>query len=314
MRSESLRPLVASAWSTTTALVLLWLLVPTTVLAGEIAALPVDSPGLLPGVRENLDMQLQAALVDAGYGVQDAEKTKRFVRDAVDAGLSCSLSDDECALKAGIAAGVDAVVVVRAVTVEDKLVVELRSVSVEGLPTRGAAGLGDSPVLLAQLARRLKNPEEVGLATALPVPLGVEPETVQVRIDNRLVEQSQPAGKPPAVLWLAPGPHLLEVSAAGYDTQAVVVDVKGDRVPPALTLTLKKSFPLLQVGAGVGGGVLTLACLVGVALVEGTLAQPQEPATRAGLTTLGRVLLGGAVVGMVAASTGTALALVGGGE
>ncbi|MDP2343163.1 MAG: hypothetical protein Q8O67_19555 [Deltaproteobacteria bacterium] len=306
---------------------MLALVASSTSLAGEIAALPVDSPGLLPGVRESLDVQLRAALLEAGYVVQDAEKTKRFVKDAVDAGLSCSLSDDDCALKAGIAAGVDAVVVVRAVTVDDKLVVELRSVSVEGLPTVGAAGLGDSPGNLARLARRLKSPHEAGAATALPVSVGVEPRDVLISVDGRLLER-QPVAKGGApesatqaqrdtrtrVFWLEPGPHLLQISAEGFDARSVAVDVKGDRLPPPVSVALEKSFPLLVgvgIGAGVGGGVLALVCITGVGLVEAVLAQPQEPSARAGMTTFGRVLVGGAVVGVVAAGTGTALAVAG---
>ena len=297
--------------STTTALLLLSALWAAPLSAGEIAALPVDSPGLLPGVRESLDAQLHAALVDAGYVVQEPEKTKRFVKDAVDAGLSCSLSDDDCALKAGIAAGVEAVVVVRAVTVDEKLVVELRTVSVDGLPTHGAAGLADDAGMLARLARRLKSPGEAGAATALPVPLRVTPKNVLISVDGHLIDQAQVER---GVLWLQPGPHLLQISADGFDARAVAVDVKGDRLPPPVTTALEKSFPLLVgvgIGAGVGGGVLALVSLTGIGLVEAVLGTPQDPAQRAGLTTFGRVLVAGAVVGVVAAGTGTALAVAG---
>ena len=180
-------------------------------------------------------MQLQAALLDSGFAVQDPEKTKRFVREAVDAGLSCSLTNDDCVLKVGIAAGVDAVIV-------------------------------DS----SQLAT--------------------------------------------GALWLQPGPHLMQVSAAGFDTRSIAVDVSGDRLPPALAIVLERSFPLLQgvgVGIGLGGGLVAAVSLSGVGVVEFALNQPQQARERAGMTTLGRVLVGGTIVGLVAAGTGTALAVFG---
>ena len=255
-------------------------------------------------------MQLQAALLDSGFAVQDPEKTKRFVREAVDAGLSCSLTNDDCVLKVGIAAGVDAVIVVRALHFDEKLVLELRMVSVEGQTTTGVAGLADDAAKLSHLARRLKDPG-TGATTTLPVPIRLEPKNVLMSIDGRLVDSSQLAT---GALWLQPGPHLMQVSAAGFDTRSIAVDVSGDRLPPALAIVLERSFPLLQgvgVGIGLGGGLVAAVSLSGVGVVEFALNQPQQARERAGMTTLGRVLVGGTIVGLVAAGTGTALAVFG---
>ncbi len=278
------------------------------------AAFPVDGPGLLPAVKDGLDTHLAGALVAAGFTVQPAEKTQRFVKDAVDAGLSCSLTDDDCAVKAAIAAGADRVVIGRAISVSDRLVVELRLVSVDGTGGSAAAGVGDVDApegSLARIARRLVNPAEAGAATPLPLPLVLEPKDAVVAVDGAVVVVDK------GVVWLDPGTHTVAVSREGYEARSVAVVVKGDRLPAAINVALDKGFPLLVgvgIGVGVGGGVLALASAVGVVVVESALAGPLAPAERASMTGFGQVLVASAVVGVAAVGAGVAVALVGGAE
>lgn len=282
------------------------------------AAFPIDGPGLLPAVKDALDAHLAGALVAAGFAVQPAEKTQRFIKDAVDAGLACSLTDDDCAVKAAIAAGADRVVIGRAVSVADKLVVELRLIAIDadvGGGVKSAAGVVevDAPEgSLARLARRLVNPSEPGAATALPVTLLIEPKAgVVVAVDGKDVVVDK------GVVWIDPGLHMLALSAEGYESRSVPLEVSGDRLPPPVNVALEKGFPLLRgvgVGVGIGGAILAVASGVGVVVVEAGLAGPLDPPERASMTALGQVLVASAVVGVVAAGAGVAVAVVGGAE
>jgi hypothetical protein len=290
------------------------LALPASPAAAAVAVLSADAPGLLPGAREAFDASIHRALAGAGVDVLPLDRTARFIKDAVDAGLSCSLTEDDCALRAAIAAGADAVVVPRVVRVDNRVVMVLRQLFLDGTPARGVAGVveegpGAAASLLA-LARRLQEPDAAP-ATPLPVPLSVEPADAVLTVDGRLQDRRElQAG----VLWLLPGPHLVRASAPGYDGADVVIDVRSDTLPEPRVLTLQRGFPTLAalgIGVAAVSGVMAGAGAVGAGIAEALLAQPLEPGLRETTQTTGRVLVGAAVVGLVGIAGGATLAVVG---
>jgi hypothetical protein len=279
-----------------------------------VAVLPADAPGLLPGAREALDAAIHQALTRAGVDVQPVERTARFIKDAVDAGLDCNLTEDDCALRAGVAAGADAVVVPRTSRVDNRSVMVLRLLHVDGTPPRSAAArLEEGPGAddaLVDLARRLRDPAAAA-PTPLPVPLVVEPAGALITVDGRLQDSRESAA---GVLWLLPGPHLVRVSADGFDPAQIVVDVPADRLLESRSVVLERGFPALA-GIGIGmatvGGVVAGAGAVGTGVAEALLAQPLDVGLRATTQTTGRVFVGVAIVGAVAIASGATLAVVG---
>ena len=274
---------------------------------GPAAVLPADAPGLLPGAREALDATIVAALNQAGLNVLPPERTARFIKDAVDAGLNCSLADDDCALRAGVAAGADAVVLPRAI----------RLLSLDGTPPRAAAARLDDDALpagITALAERLRNPSTPQPSTPLPVFVEVIPPDAVITVDGRLLDRRETEQ---GHIWLVPGTHLLRVSAPGFESTQVVVDVPADSLLPSRRIELARGFPALAgIGLGVAavGGVILGAGGLGTGIAELLLAQPLDPGLRNTTQTTGRVFIGTAVVGAVALAGGAALAIVGFGE
>lgn len=282
--------------------------------AAAVAVLSAEAPGLLPGARETLDASIHRALAGAGVDVLPLDRTARFIKDAVDAGLSCSLTEDDCALRAAVAAGADAVVVPRVVRVDNRVVMVLRQLALDGSAPRGAAGVVEegpgADASLLQLARRLKDPAAAP-ETPLPVPLTVEPADAVLTVDGRLQDSRElKAG----VLWLGPGAHLVRASAPGHEAADIVVDVRADALPEPRTLTLQRGFPALA-GVGIGvaavSGVIAGAGAVGAGVAEALLSQPLEPGLRETTQTTGRLFVGAAVVGLVGIAAGATLAVVG---
>ncbi len=279
-----------------------------------VAVLSAEAPGLLPGAREALDASIHRALAGAGVDVLPLDRTARFIKDAVDAGLSCSLTEDDCALRAAVAAGADAVVVPRVVRVDNRVVMVLRQLTLDGAPARGAAGVVEegpgADVSLLQLARRLRDPAAAP-ETPLPVPLTVEPADAVLTVDGRLQDSRELRA---GVLWLTPGAHLVRASAPGHEAADIVVDVRADALPEPRTLTLQRGFPALA-GVGIGvaavSGVVAGAGAVGAGVAEALLSQPLEPGLRETTQTTGRLFVGAAVVGLIGIAGGATLAVVG---
>ena len=284
---------------------------------GPTAVLPADAAGLLPGAREALDAALLTALRNAGLQVLPPERTARFIKDAVDAGLNCSLADDDCALRAAVAAGADAVVLARAVRIDERLVMVLRLLSVDGSPPRAVAGPVDDVGLangMTGLARRLRDPELPTPATPLPVPVEVVPHDAVVTVDGRQTDEQQSRH---GHVWLVPGTHVVQVSAPGFEGTRVVIDVPADRILPARRIELARGFPpLAAVGLGVAvvGGVVLGAGGIGTGIAELLLAQPLEQGLRTTTRSTGQIFMGTAVVGALAITGGAAVAFVGLGE
>ncbi len=276
----------------------------------SVAVLPADGPGLLPGAKEALDRGIIVAVKAAGIDLQPPERTARFIKDAVDAGLDCNLVDDECALRAGVAAGADGVIVPQVRRVGDRTVVVLRWLSLSETPPRAAAAVlddTDTAASLLALAKRLQDPAAAPV-TPLPLKLELAPVDAVVTVDD---------GDTAAVggtVWLAPGPHVLRVAADGYEAVVVNVDVPADSLLPDQRVLLVKSFPVVA-GVGLGmvgvGGVLLVGGAIGAAITEGVLQSPLEPAVRDTVTTTGRLFFAVGVAGAVVAAVGGTLAIVG---
>jgi hypothetical protein len=284
--------------------------------AAAVAVLPADAPGTLPGAKEALDASIAAKISAAGFDTLPQDRTARFIKSAVDAGLDCSLNEDDCALRAAVAAGADAVVVTTVTRVDGAQVAVMRLLFLdESQPRRGvAARLGDDlDAGLLALAQRLNN-KDAGPPTPLPVPLALEPKDAVVTVDGRLQDRGEEAS---SMVWLMPGPHLLRVSAPGYESVQVVVEVKDDSLLAPRTISLTPGFPALSaVGVGVAavGGVVLGAGAIGVGVAELVLAQPLDLGLRNTTQTAGRVFIGASVVGTVAVAGGAALAVFGFGE
>ncbi len=273
------------------------------------ALLPADAPNLLPGVREALDVSLHATLTKAGLALLPADRTERFIKDAVAAGLDCSLDSDDCALRASAAAGADAVIVARAVRYGSHLVVTLRLLSLDAQP-RSVAGNYDDETTAAALAQRLMNPDAPS-PVLMPVAVDVVPDSADIAVDG--VDSVRDAG----ALWLTPGVHAVQVRAAGYASTSLSVDVPTTHLLPVQRVELARAQPPLMMAGVVlatSGGVLAGAAAVGVGLTEMLLAQPLEIDVRGAAQTTGRVLVGAAVVGVIAVAGGAALALVEGND
>lgn len=276
--------------------------------ATRVALLQVEAPGLLPAAREQFENEVRAGAKEAGLEVQDGATTRGFVEDAVHAGLACSLADEVCALKVAVAADVDAVIVGRVVATGARSAIELRLINLDGTH-HGVAGT-DPPRLAA---RRLVD-DDAGPATVVPVPLVLEPQDATLLVDGKptaLTSSSSSGG----LLWLLPGRHTLNVSAAGSDARDVVVDVPGDRLLPPTTIALDKSFPVLT-GVGLvvaGGGAVVAATSGGLALlVDAVLGGGVPRQDLDGFRSVGVFLVVVAATGAAVGIGGAGLAVVGG--
>jgi hypothetical protein len=279
-----------------------------------VAILSAEAPGLLPGAREALDANIHRALAGAGVDVLPLDRTARFIKDAVDAGLSCNLNEDDCALRAAVAAGADVVVVPRVVRVDNRVVMVLRQLSLDGSAPRGAAGVVEegtgADASMLQLARRLLDPAAAP-ETPLPVPFTVTPIDAVLTVDGRLQDSRE---RKAGVLWLHPGAHLVRASAPGYEAADVVIDVRADTLPEPRSVILQRGFPALA-GVGIGvaavSGVIAGAGAVGAGVAEALLSQPLDPGLRETTQTTGRLFVATAIVGVVGIVGGATLAFVG---
>ena len=277
-----------------------------------VAVLPADGPGLLPGAKESLDAGINVAVKAAGIEAQPQERTARFIKDAVDAGLDCNLADDECALRAGVAAGADGVIVPQVSRIGERTVMVLRWLSLTGEAPRAAAAVlddTDTAGSLTALARRLRDPQSAP-STPLPLKLELDPATAVVTVDDG----AGPVAFVEGHVWLPPGAHVIHVSADGYEGTEVAVEVPTDALLADRRVVLVKSFPVVA-GVGLGlvgvGGILLVGGGIGAGLAEIVLQSALEPPARDTVTTAGRVSFGVAVVGVIVAAVGGTLAIVG---
>lgn len=289
---------------------LLLTLVSSAPVTAAVAILPADAPGLLPGAKEGFDAGIRKAVVAAGFDAQPVDRTARFIKEAVAAGLDCNLVEDDCALRAGVAAGADGVIAPQIRRVGERTVVVLRWLALD-TQARGAAAVLDDAnpqSTLLGLAQRLQNTEAAPV-TALPVKLVTDPEDATVDVDGLPVERL-PSGH----VWLVPGQHTVRASASGRASREITVDVPADRLLDEQRLTLERGFPVI---AGVGFGLLGVGGIVfatgaaGAGIAEAVLQGALEPDVRSSVTTTGQAMVVVGAVGAALAAVGGVLAVVG---
>jgi hypothetical protein len=312
--------------------------------AGTYLVLPVDGPGLLPSVRDGVELAVRAGVsssaASAGGGkVQPRDETAALLADAAAGGLSCSLDSALCAARIGAIGGVDHVVITSlrelGAVVSMTLVATAtqRAVRIAFGPAAPTARDGGASVK-AVVARLLDAPSVLDL--------DVIPPDAAVMVDGILV------GRAPldAPLALPAAPHNLRVTAPGHRDVVKAVDTSGNRATIKITVALERESiardspasdpraldpqrdvvtgpdpdprpagpgPLFVAGVATAGAgaLVALGSVIGVALVEAQMSTPrpgpEDPAEKDAAQTLGRALLVATGVGVVAAGVGSAL-------
>lgn len=282
--------------------------------ASRAAVLEVQAPGLLPGAQKDLDAAVRESLGALGYQVQPIEQTRAAIDDAQRAGLECVFAKDDCALKVGLVADVQAVVTTTVEIIDDKMVMRglyLVTDAARSERRRAAAVIvmpaADGGASVRAFVERLV--KDHGKATPLPVRLVVEPVEGSVLLD----------GKPgvTGVQWLVPGSHTVAASAPGYLPGSLTFTVARDLVVEPITLRLEPepSKTMTWVGwtaAGVGS-LLAVGGAAGAAITEGMLQGGYVANNnRDSVVTLGVVGLVTAGAGLAVVGVGVAVALTDG--
>lgn len=282
--------------------------------AERAAVLELQAPGLLPGAQRDLDAAVRESVASLGYQVQPLEQTRAAIEDAMSAGLQCVFARDECALKVGLIAEVQAVVTTSVEIIDDRMVLRGLFVQTEGTKQerRRAAGVivlpaADGGASVRAFVERLI--KDRGRPTPLPVRVVVEPVDATITLDER----PERAG----VRWLLPGDHALAASAPGFTPGSLRIHVDRDVSDEPVTLRLEPhpARTLTWVGwtaAGVGS-LMTLGGGLGAGVTEvmlnnGLVAHDNRDA----VVTLGLVGLGTAAAGLVVVGVGVAVALTDG--
>lgn len=282
--------------------------------AGRAAVLELQAPGLLPGAQRDLDEAIRASVAELGYEVQPLEQTRAAIADAQRAGLECVFAKDDCALKVGLVADVQAVVTTTVEIVDDKMVMRGLYLVTEGARSerRRVAAIivlpaADGGTSVKRFVARLVT--ERGAPTPLPVRVVVEPVDATITLDGKAAL----AG----VQWLVPGEHKVAARAEGYVPGDMGFSVGGDLSGEPVTLRLEpeRAKTMTWVGwtaAGVGT-LLTVGGAAGAAITEGMLQGGVVAHTnRDSVAALGLVGLVTASVGVAVVGVGVAVALTDG--
>jgi hypothetical protein len=310
--------------------------------ASTYLVLPVDGPGLLPSVRDGVELAVRSSLAGrTGDKVQARDETSALLADAAAGGLSCSLDSALCAARIGAIGGVDHVVItslrelgaVVSMTLVDTAT--QRAVRIAFGPAAPTARDGGASVK-AVVGRLLQPPSTLDL--------DVIPPDASVMVDGILV------GRAPldAPLALPAAPHNVRVTAPAHRDVVKAVDTSGAAAasaPTKVTIALERDAiareaplsdlrnqrrerphlddvrdappsgpqPLFVAGVATAGagGLVALGSIIGVALVEAQMSTPRpgrdDPAEKDAAQSLGRALLVATGVGVVAAGVGGAL-------
>ena len=278
------------------------------------ALLPLDAPELLPNVRDALDDDVRAGLQALGVDVQAREVTLRSVRDAAGAGLDCTLTSADCAIRVGLVAEVQAVVTVSIASVADRLVLRgaLLDVNQVVAPRRVAAvvvlpGIDGGKSLAHVLARLVTGTGDAG---PLPVRVDVAPPGAALTVDG--------APAHVGLLWVTPGLHDVTLAHDGYMPFAGALPVREDEPVNTWTLRLEEAPQRepptrLYVGLGLSGAGVLLAGAgaATAAVVEVSLDDAVVWQERLNRRTTGGIALVAAGVGVASLVAGTALAITG---
>jgi hypothetical protein len=282
-----------------------------------------------PPVLQEIDRQARKALVESGVEVQAQDVTDKQLSDLFASGVVCDVGADDCALRIALAAGVDVVMSDSVSIVGSRLLLRASAVSTapDAKPRHVFGELvlpsKDAGASVASVVKRALG--KTAPATPVPLTAKVTPESALVVVDKSAapVEDGH--------LWLKPGPHHVEVRAAGYRTLSVdlsVADDTLDTVTWALTSGTSSTEPLAQDNAttttpaaaplaispgiilAAAGGAVAVVGFVGAGVAEASLGQPLKPADRDATHTTGLVFLVAGVVGGLAAAGGGVWAAV----
>lgn len=308
--------------------------------ASTYLVLPVDGPGLLPSVRDGVELAVRSSLAArSGDKVQARDETSALLADAAAGGLSCSLDSALCAARIGAIGGVDHVVItslrelgaVVSMTLVDTAT--QRAVRIAFGPAAPTARDGGASVK-AVVARLLQPPSLLDL--------DVIPSDASVMVDGIVVGRAPLDGP----LALAAAPHNVRVTAPAHRDLVKAIDTSGSSASIKITIALERDAiprqaplsdspnqrrerpriddppaeprtsgpaPLFVAGVATAGAgsLVALGSVIGVALVEAQMSTPRpgrdDPAEKEAAQTLGRALLVATGVGIVAAGVGGAL-------
>jgi hypothetical protein len=248
-----------------------------------VAVLPVVAEGLLPSARDALDEDIRASVASFDVTLQSAAQTRAHIDEASTTGLDCRLTDDACALRVGLIADVDAVLVSTVELIGDRMLLRGAWLVVDGELRRHIAGeikmpaLDGGRMLRTALGRLVTG---TGAPTPLPVSVTLEPASA------RLVVDGEPMAGP--MLWLVPGARHVRVEAAGHEAleRIVVIAADGSQGPLAFALApaarVEEAPTLLYVGGSLAsvGALLAVGGLVATLVVESDLQRGQVPHDR----------------------------------
>lgn len=296
--------------------------------SADVAVLPISAPGLLPSASQTLEQDLRDAVASFGVTVQPAAETQSHLAEGAKAGLDCRLTDEACALRVGLIADVDVVLVTSVELIGDRMLLRGAWLGVESGTRRHIAGeikmpaLDGGRLLRATVGRIVTGKGE---ATPLPVEVSVAPGNARVLIDGEphVVRAGANGANGTiggnSVVWLVPGDHQIVVEADGHETVERNVTIAPDGSQGVLAFALpqaarvEEASTFVYVGAAVAtvGAVLAVAGGAGATYVESELQEGKISDERRGDSVLlGQVSLGGVVLGVLMAAGGAALALV----
>jgi hypothetical protein len=296
---------------------------PVRAASADVAVLPISAPGLLPSASQSLEQDLRDAVASFGVTVQPAAETQAHLSEGAKAGLDCRLTDEACALRVGLIADVEVVLVTSVELIGDRMLLRGAWLGVADDTRRRVAGeikmpaLDGGRLLRATVGRIVTGK---GDATPLPVELSVDPVDARVQIDGepQLLPKGTAAG-PAGVIWLVPGEHSVRVEADGHETVERSVTIAPDGSQGALAFALptaarvEEASSFVYVGAAMAtvGAVLAVAGGAGATFVESELQEGKISDERRGDSLLlGQVSLGSVALGVLMAAGGAALALV----
>lgn len=271
------------------------------------AMMPLQAEALLPSARDALERDLREALARHGIAVQPGDETRAHIEEGARSGLDCPLTLEDCAVRVGLIADVDVVIIASVELIEERTLLKAAWLDVQGQRPRRIVGALVLPGLdggasLENLVGLLV--DEKGKPVPVPLRLEVDPPQSALSIDGR----SAAAG----VVWLLPGRHVVRAEAAGRTPLERTLEVTsaGTDEPVLLALQLlpvEEPFPVaLAAGVGLGLSGALVGTLAGAAalVIENDLTKVMPLDERQQRRSFG-------VAAVVVAGLGGALALGG---
>ena len=281
------------------------------------ALLPAGGDAFRPVLQE-IDRQARKALQASGVDVQPEEVTEKALLDLQASGMMCDTGAEDCALRFGLAAGVD-VVVAQSVSVAGNRLLLRSSALAMASDVRPRRIYGelvlpvhDNPAAVTSNVMRAIG--KIAVPTPAPVIVHLEPKGALVLVDNAA------SGLDDGRLWLVRGSHHVDVRAPGYAPLSIELVVNDEEVGDVRWTLRKDAVPVVAVAPApltaapmlpglivVGAGAAVVLLGAGTALAsEIALASSMPKGERPTVTAVGRAGLVVAAVGAAAAAGGGA--------